>query len=52
MINRKLYFKHIQPAINMTSPVTSECVATHYFALLFVCLNSLFAIEQHNIVYI
>ena len=33
MINRKLYFKYIQPAINMTSPVTSECVATHYFAL-------------------
>ena len=33
MINRMLYFKHIQPAISMTSPVTSECVANHYFAL-------------------
>ena len=33
MINRKLYFKHIQPAISMTSPVTSECVATHSLAL-------------------
>ena len=33
MVIRKWYFKHIQPAINMTSPVTSECVATHYFAL-------------------
>ena len=31
IINRKLSFKHFQPAIIMTSPVTSECVATHSF---------------------
>ena len=34
VINRKLYFKHIQPEISMTSPVTSECVATYSFALI------------------